>query len=164
MIAVCESVYMNVDLSVCICIYIYVYLCLCAPPPIRFIFDGLDDALVSTAKRVLEDAPLLQHVSVEYVPQIGYLIAVEADEQHFLTGSTDGRGGGYQFVYANEGKLYFKHEYVLALDDGIGDIKSDISDKQRELVRISLPVYVCVFRNSVPFPLPFHLRVVPLLT
>lgn len=158
----------------------------------RYIYDKLDDALISTAKRVLEDAPLLQHVAVEYVPQIGYLIAIDSSDQHFLqavsvtggdrydhdsqdhyrlsSGVAEGRrsvretssnshgnrdvlddnrsdgyrdgnrrvdtpySNGYQYVYSNDGKLYFKHPYVLEMDDSIGDIKSTILDKQRSLV------------------------------
>jgi hypothetical protein len=75
-------------------------------------------------------------VAVEYIPQIGYLIAIDISEKHFLA-SAAGQHSGYQYVYSNEGKLYFKHDYVLELDDSIGDIKSAISDKQRALVRLS---------------------------
>jgi hypothetical protein len=44
----------------------------------------LDDELAQIAKEILQQAPLLSHVSVEYLPQIGYLIAIQEQDQHFL--------------------------------------------------------------------------------
>lgn len=50
----------------------------------RELFDNLEGELTAAAHRVLEQVPLLQHVSVEYVPQIGYLVAVRSAEVHLL--------------------------------------------------------------------------------
>ena len=55
---------------------------------LRSIYEHLDDELVQTAKGILQQAPLLSHVSVEYLPQIGYLITIQEQDQHFLP-STD---------------------------------------------------------------------------
>lgn len=67
----------------------------------RELFENLESELTEAAHRVLEQVPLLQHVSVEYVPQIGYLVAVNRSEIHFLdtVSETDHRnttalGGG----------------------------------------------------------------------
>lgn len=56
----------------------------------RNIYNHLEEELTIAAHKILKMAPLLQHVSVEYVPQIGYLIAVSENESQFLTcsGST----------------------------------------------------------------------------
>jgi hypothetical protein len=51
---------------------------------LRSTYCHLDDELAQVAKEILEQAPLLSHVSVEYLPQIGYLIAIQEQEQHFL--------------------------------------------------------------------------------
>ena len=139
-----------------------------------------------------------QNVSVEYVPQVGYLVAVQEREVHFLqhtlppihstspTRSTsvpaysspsnqrqqqqrqqssqfsnwevgledeqggdsgvfedDGEGAGipvvtqsdhFSFVYKQAGVHYFKHRIVEELDSSIGDIKSEIADRQRFLI------------------------------
>lgn len=43
---------------------------------IRNVFDSLESFLTQAAHQILEIVPLLQNISVEYVPQIGYLVAV----------------------------------------------------------------------------------------
>mmetsp|Transcript_25914 Transcript_25914/g.38373 ORF Transcript_25914/g.38373 Transcript_25914/m.38373 type:complete len:115 (+) Transcript_25914:487-831(+) len=42
--------------------------------------------------------------------------------------------GAFQYVYSNENRSYYKHPYVLDLDDGLGDIRSNIMDRQKTLV------------------------------
>lgn len=42
----------------------------------RNIYDSLETFLTQAAHEILETVPLLQNISVEYVPQIGYLVAV----------------------------------------------------------------------------------------
>mmetsp|Transcript_25914 Transcript_25914/g.38374 ORF Transcript_25914/g.38374 Transcript_25914/m.38374 type:complete len:86 (+) Transcript_25914:252-509(+) len=51
---------------------------------LRHAYDTLDDVLTDTARRFLEASPLLRHVGIEYVPQIGYLVAVEAGDDPFF--------------------------------------------------------------------------------
>lgn len=55
----------------------------------RSIYEHLDDELAQIAKEILQQAPLLRHVSVEYLPQIGYLIAIHEQDQHFLPSTTN---------------------------------------------------------------------------
>lgn len=50
-----------------------------------------------------QNNPLLSHVSVEYMPQIGYLTAIPEASQHFLASEM------FNLVYANEGTLYYKN-------------------------------------------------------
>jgi hypothetical protein len=56
---------------------------------LRSIYEHLDDELAQIAKEILQKAPLLSHVSVEYLPPIGYLIAIQEQDQHFLPASTN---------------------------------------------------------------------------
>lgn len=69
-------------------------------------------------------------VSVEYVPQIGYLVSIDEHDQHFLAAKAE----QYHFVYSNGPKLFYKHDYVLNLDDSIGDIRSILLDSQKSVV------------------------------
>eukprot|EP01041_Mallomonas_annulata_P008542 gene8542-17619_t len=90
-------------------------------------FDGLESLLTDAAHVILEEIPLLSRVSVEYVPQVGYLVAVEGSEQHLLPPQD------FTFVYAQEDVGYFKNSVVYELDDGVGDVRADIADRQRVL-------------------------------
>ena len=122
---------------------------------------------------------------MEYLPQIGYLVAVQEGELHLLehslppppdtmseplptleepdmgildegfvdwsepheayhtaenpseatvTHTIPTQQTGFRFVFAQSGVHYFKHFIVDALDESIGDIKSDIADRQRTLL------------------------------
>jgi hypothetical protein len=54
---------------------------------LRFVFSTRDLNLFLNYRclhRVLDAVPLLQNVSVEYVPQIGYLVAVPNQDTHLL--------------------------------------------------------------------------------
>lgn len=44
----------------------------------RNVYDSLETFLTQAAHQILEVVPLLQNISVEYVPQIGYLVAVSS--------------------------------------------------------------------------------------
>jgi len=63
---------------------------------LRYTYDHLDDELTQIAKEILQQAPLLSHVSVEYLPQIGYLIAIREEDQHFLPVTSSSNEGQYQ--------------------------------------------------------------------
>lgn len=129
----------------------------------------------------------VQNVSVEYVPQVGYLVAVQEGEVHLLENSfppiaqpqapldrhhrahtlhreqyeeeqpftawgdptaepllqhiiplEDDEASlhdeAFRFVFQQAGVHYFKHRIVEDLDASVGDIKSDIADRQRALL------------------------------
>lgn len=50
----------------------------------RAVYDSLDDQLATAAKFVLEMVPTINYVSVDYFPQIGYLVTVPEQDQHLL--------------------------------------------------------------------------------
>jgi DNA mismatch repair protein MSH5 len=98
---------------------------------LRDVYDSLDSVLTETAHAILLSTPLLSRVSVEYVSQIGYLAAVDdADCDPELLPPSD-----FEPIFAQNGRQYFKHAAVRALDDRIGDIHSTILDTQKVLLR-----------------------------
>ena len=98
---------------------------------LRDVYDSLDSVLTETAHAILLSTPLLSRVSVEYVSQIGYLAAVDdADSGPELLPPSD-----FEPIFAQDGRQYFKHAAVRALDDRVGDIHSTILDTQKVLLR-----------------------------
>ena len=103
----------------------------------RGVFMGLEGRLTRAAHGILEELPLLQSVSVEYVPQVGFVVAVAADQTHFVEPLLAGGGGGahsFFFIYSHGKTSFYKHRIVIEMDDSIGDIKSLISDRQKLLL------------------------------
>jgi len=101
--------------------------------------------------------PLRQNVSVEYVSQIGYLVAVQDCDLHLLSAyirprtrgedlqdcegyddrqdaATAAETDSFVFVYKQDGIHFYKHAVVCELDRSIGDIKSLISDRRKALM------------------------------
>jgi len=121
---------------------------------LRHVYDHLETYMIQAAHKVLEIVPSLQNVSVEYIPQVGYLVAVNesdlpqlsshAQDMHSRYAHGEGQyshhGHGhaqdppFAFVYQQAGVHYFKHAVVLDMDASIGDIKSQIVDRQRFLM------------------------------
>jgi len=54
---------------------------------LRSTYDNIESLLTSLAHEVLAQLPLLSALSVQYVPQVGYLIVVDQDQVQFLPGS-----------------------------------------------------------------------------
>lgn len=103
-------------------------------------------------------------MSVEYVSQIGYLVAVQDIDLHLLsayirprtrgdgcpqdycdgydgqdavatvTAEEEAETDSFVFVYKQDGIHYYKHAIVCELDRTIGDIKSLISDRRKALM------------------------------
>lgn len=74
---------------------------------------------------------------VEYIPQIGYLVSIEEQDRHLVSMNPN----IYHFIYSNGPRLYYKHPYVLELDDTIGDIRSTFLDAQKAIVMHLLSEY-----------------------
>jgi DNA mismatch repair ATPase MutS len=88
------------------------------------IYDNLPQTLTETAEIILQMQPLLQTAAVEYVPQVGYLVAISSNEAHLVVNTQASRtddwlnddscertqqGGTFNFVYDHNGTHYFKH-------------------------------------------------------
>lgn len=93
----------------------------------RRVLDSLPVELNQAAHAILEQCPLLQNVTVEYIPQFGYMSAVDPAEAMFLDEQD------FSFKYQDD-KCYYKCAVVEALDDRIGDIKNSILDYQKQMM------------------------------
>ena len=124
------------------------------------IYANLEQRLTATAHLVLELVPLLQHVSIQYIPQIGYLVAISEADIPFLTSTTttdhtnsqnydpytnqqighnsdpfsSSSQEDFKYVFNQNNTYYYKHKLVYDLDDNVGDIKNMILDRQKELL------------------------------
>ncbi|CAM9117808.1 unnamed protein product [Pylaiella littoralis] len=95
--------------------------------------DVLDDLpvilqSVGKASIVLNENTLLEELSVEYVPQIGFLTALH-DRFRDLAPQD------FSFAFAQGDTVYFKNPTMYEVDDGIGDIQGQITDKQAKIMR-----------------------------
>jgi DNA mismatch repair protein MSH5 len=95
---------------------------------LRATFDALPQSLSRAAHLVLEQCPLLQNVTVDYIPQLGYLVAIDKSEENFIDTSD------YEFKFEDV-KLYYKCSITHEMDDSIGDIKNDLLDYQKRILR-----------------------------
>ena len=96
---------------------------------LRHVYDHLEDILKNAAKHTLNAVPILDSVSVQYVPQVGYLVIVDGGDEHLLHSYPD-----FKYAYSIDGFCCFKNSITADLDDRIGDIKADISDRQKLLL------------------------------
>jgi DNA mismatch repair protein MSH5 len=94
------------------------------------IYNNLETFLTEAARSILESAPLLNHVAVEYVPQIGYLAAIGMEDTHFLNPEE------FKLVYEMDQTGYFKCDRLYEMDDSIGDIKANISDLKNKILLV----------------------------
>lgn len=121
----------------------------------RDLFQNLERYLTQAAKAILSLTPEIPSLSVEYVPQVGYLVVIPdqyasilSENYHIDRSSVatsdinsmnhgDGRGHeksaeiSFAFTFSHNGNHYFKHQIVAELDESIGDVRSDIVDRQR---------------------------------
>lgn len=123
---------------------------------LRAIYDSLEDHLSAAAREVLQYHPKLHSVSVEYVPQVGFLLALPMEDAHLLSqivgGAQDGWGqhrysqypqgtpppseSSTTLIYTDNGKHFYKCPCVERLDLRLGDVKSDLTDRQRKLMLV----------------------------
>ena len=95
----------------------------------RSVYDNLDEILVKAAKKTLQEIYTIDSLSVQYVPQLGYLVIVEEVNEPLLRCEDQ-----YVFAYRQDGYSYFKSPITLELDENIGDIRCDISDRQKSIL------------------------------
>ena len=105
-------------------------------------YDSLEGYLTEAAKSILQAMPLLNHVAVEYVPQIGYLAAIDMIDANFLNPAD------FKLVYKMDAKGFFKCHICYDLDDRIGDIKGHIADLKKKII-LALEEGVVAAESSV---------------
>ncbi|CAM9713453.1 unnamed protein product, partial [Choristocarpus tenellus] len=88
----------------------------------------LGELLRTVGQVVLSDNPLLEELSVEYVPQIGFLTALTSASEDLVPQD-------FTFAFAQGDVVYYKNTHMLELDDEIGDIQAQIADLQASLIR-----------------------------
>lgn len=88
------------------------------------VYYGLDDFLSHVAQRLLlpEECSIY---SVVYFPQLGFLIKMPVDQPH----------GEMEFQFSADESSYYKNQVMQDLNEEIGDIHTNIVDKELELVQ-----------------------------
>eukprot|EP00752_Nemacystus_decipiens_P013400 g11865.t1 len=94
----------------------------------RDLLGDLPEILRRVGKIVLNDNALLEELSVEYVPQIGFLTALH---ERF----SDLKPDDFTFAFTQGDTVYYKSPTMHDVDDGIGDIQGKITDKQAKIMR-----------------------------
>eukprot|EP00904_Undaria_pinnatifida_P009103 jgi/Undpi1/5322/HiC_scaffold_2.g00603.m1 len=95
---------------------------------LKGVLADLPDILQAVGKIVLDENPVLDELSVEYVPQIGFLTALHRRY-------SDLAPPDFSFAFAQVDTVYFKNARMHEMDDGIGDIQAQITDKQAKIMR-----------------------------
>ena len=110
---------------------------------LRSRYDNVSRVLLETGRDLLQLHPLLERAGIEYIPRLGYLVKVEAEDEHLI--ESINRSASYESanstanvpacyfeaLYRHGGTIYYRHALVQALDEAYGDIKTDINDRQR---------------------------------
>jgi DNA mismatch repair ATPase MutS len=95
----------------------------------RDTFTGLDAILFDAAKLTLRDVRILENLSVKYVPQVGYLICINREDEHILRSRED-----FVFTFNQSEYSYFKSPLTEELDESVGDVRANILDRQKSLL------------------------------
>eukprot|EP00903_Cladosiphon_okamuranus_P011998 g11267.t1 len=94
----------------------------------RDLLGDLPEILQRIGKIILNENALLEELSVEYVPQIGFLTALH---ERF----SDLKPDDFSFAFSQGDTVYYKSPTMHDVDDGIGDIQGKITDKQAKIMR-----------------------------
>ncbi|KDE06931.1 hypothetical protein MVLG_02818 [Microbotryum lychnidis-dioicae p1A1 Lamole] len=102
---------------------------------LRRTYNGLSSLLSKIAQRISLDidSSFVQTLSVVYFPQLGYLIVVPYTEEVIQAENYGPVGWSFQFV--TEDYAYFKSNECYDLDRHIGDIHSNIVDKEIQIAQ-----------------------------
>lgn len=94
---------------------------------ITLLYDNLERCLTDAARRILHAFPLLNHIAVEYVPQIGYLAVIDMADSNLVYADE------FKLIYELNEKGYYKCSACFQLDDEIGDIKGTLNDTRKKI-------------------------------
>lgn len=147
----------------------------------KFLYDSLEEHLVSAAHELLAAVPQLTDLVVEYIPQAGFYAVVDVANWHELKNhglvnensssretnpsrssyqeavaalSSENRSSNsadsnrFALQFSRDDRFYLTHPIVLKLDNDIGDIRSDLTDRQRECI-IGLEDIVAEYEHEV---------------
>ncbi|KAG3114792.1 hypothetical protein PI124_g6463 [Phytophthora idaei] len=102
-------------------------------------YEDLDNVLTEVAFQVQEANPVLSSITVQYIPQVGYVICCESPTTlpDFV----------FQFQ-EDDTTFYYKDACCRDLDESIGDIYGYILDMQRELLE-ELTMALLEYESSI---------------
>jgi len=110
---------------------------------LRSIYNRLDEYLGRAARETLDLHPRLPTAAVEYVPQVGYLLSIAAEDAALLVPNRGQQPPGNEFPetdtrlnFVDSGKNFYKNNAVERLDNDIGDVRSNITDRQKKLLLV----------------------------
>ena len=104
------------------------------------VYNGLDSLLCRAARDILTTIPpgLGVQVNVVYFPQLGFHIALPADQSDPVTGMRLlGRGADdWQIMFTAEDQVFLKDSRMREMDQTIGDVYSNICGR-------GMAIYLC---------------------
>ena len=91
-------------------------------------FEGLESILDGVGAQLKMSLPVgvQTELSVHYIPQLGYLIAILVDP---LTGQATYVSESWEFQFSTEEHFYYKSHHMREMDDYYGDIVNTIAGK-----------------------------------
>ncbi|QYS94059.1 Regulation of HR towards crossover [Trichoderma simmonsii] len=116
-------------------------------------YDGMNSLLTEVANSVTQDLPTWarRHIkSCIFLPQLGFLTVVEQDSQQ-MDGGFDlecTNDGQWKKSFVDNEKAYYKNRHMTDLDNQYGDIYSQISDREVEVMQ-KLAVDIIAQENTL---------------
>jgi DNA mismatch repair protein MSH5 len=109
----------------------------------KALYRDLEYYLHEAGVKILSQHPFLERAAVEYIPHLGYLVAVDDTNINW-------EGTPFTHRYSDKGQQYLKHPVVEALDRDLGDIRAEITtetenimrDVEDEVLRFEMPLQV----------------------
>lgn len=90
----------------------------------REVYENIEGMLTSLARDILNEIPLLSSLSVQYIPQIGYLITIHVDEKEFIeTNYSD-----FNYIFQQGEYNYYKN----------AKMRGDCMDCYRYVLRVTI--------------------------
>eukprot|EP00934_Nitzschia_sp_Nitz4_P002886 Nitzschia sp. Nitz4//scaffold38_size140716//70331//73000//NITZ4_003145-RA/size140716-processed-gene-0.33-mRNA-1//1//CDS//3329550072//2876//frame0 len=93
-------------------------------------FDEMEFTMEETGRRINEAHPGL-HLSVVYVPQVGFLVALKRET---MAVHSQRMPEDFEHSFTQDNESYFKCDEVCHLDDEIGDLDRLIKDREGMIV------------------------------
>ncbi|KLO15985.1 hypothetical protein SCHPADRAFT_238288 [Schizopora paradoxa] len=105
----------------------------------KHIYHGIDGVLSHVAEQICETVPsdYTDSLNVVYFPQLGFLICVPMQDKWRTESGIDVLDG-WVFQFSSESHVYFKTEQMTDMDHHIGDLHSNIVDREIEIVQALL--------------------------
>ena len=99
-------------------------------------FDGLDETLSAVGRQILAQHPALCQLRVLFLPQVGFLIAIDRrNHAHDVaTNAFPNLPEDFAFIFVQDDDAFFTNSDMHQLDDEVGDLDSFIKDTEAMIV------------------------------